>query len=203
VPLDDADRAFRSDVLFAGHYEADGRIDCLEGVARLGVDFKLFGGTWYLAERHLSPQSPLRPFLPVRPLVRSDYRKAISGTKIALCFLSKLNDDTYTRRSFEIPAMQTFMLSQYTDDLASLFREGEEAEFFRSKEELLDKIKYYLKHDAKRQAVAEAGHRRVLRDGHDVLSRAREFVNAVQKTRPTQSEKPQRAYAVGDDHGRH
>jgi spore maturation protein CgeB len=76
--------------------------------------------------------------------------------------------------------MRTFMLSQYTDDLASLFREGDEAEFFRSKEELLDKIKYYLKHDHIRRAVADAGYRRLLRDGHDVVSRAREFVNVIE-----------------------
>ena len=187
VELGPGDEAFRSDVLFAGHYEPDWRIDCLEEVARLGVNFKLFGGTWYLAERSLATQSPLRPFLPVQPLVRADYRKAISGAKIALCFLSKVNGDTYTRRSFEIPAMQAFMLSEYTDDLASLFREGEEAEFFRSKEELLDKIRYYLQHDGKRRAVAEAGHRRLLRDGHDVVSRARDFVSVIEKSNEANS----------------
>jgi hypothetical protein len=223
VAVDESDGAFHSDVLFAGHYEPDARIDCLEGVARLGVNFKLFGGTWYLAGQRLDARSPLRPFMPVRPLVRADYRKAISGTKIALCFLSKLNGDTYTRRSFEIPAMRSFMLSEYTDDLASMFREGEEAEFFRSKEELLDKIKYYLKHDAKRQAVADAGHRRLLRDGHDVVSRARDFVSVIERStqsnekgshaRPAISPTADRGVALrtnspetdrsGDDHGSH
>jgi hypothetical protein len=167
---------FRSDVLFAGHYEPDGRLEMLEEVAGLDVNFKLFGGTWQLAEDRLRPNGRLRALFPVRALSRADYRKAISGTKIALCFLSKLNGDTYTRRSFEIPAMQTFMLSEYTEDLASLYREGSEAEFFRSKEEMLDKIVYYLKHDDERQSIAANGHRRLLRDGHDVVARARQFV---------------------------
>jgi hypothetical protein len=183
------DVSLASDVLFAGHYEPDERLECLEALAALDVNFKLFGGTWHLAERRLGAESPLRRFFPVRSLTRADYRTAISGTKIALCFLSKLNGDTYTRRTFEIPAMQTFMLSEYTDDLASLYEPGVEAAFFRSKEEMLEKIEYYLKHDQQRLAIARNGHLRLLRDGHDVVSRAREFLTALQthKTEGTMS----------------
>ena len=108
---------------------------------------------------------------------------AISGTKIALCFLSKLNEDTYTTRNFQIPAMRTFMLSEYTPDLASLYEEGKEAEFFRSQEELVDKVRYYLQHESEREEIARAGHRRVLADGHDVVSRARQFLAVVEQLR--------------------
>ncbi|MBZ0310797.1 MAG: glycosyltransferase, partial [Anaerolineae bacterium] len=93
-----------------------------------------------------------------------------------------LNQDTYTRRNFEIPAMRTFLLSQYSDDLASLFKEGEEAEFFRSKEEMLDKIAYYLAHDEPRQRIAQRGYERV-RDGHDVQSRARQALQTIDRLR--------------------
>jgi spore maturation protein CgeB len=108
---------------------------------------------------------------------------AISGAKIALCFLSKLNEDTYTTRNFQIPAMRTFMLSEYTPDLASLFEEGKEAEFFRSQDELLDKIRYYLQHDSEREEIAHNGHKRLLADGHDVVSRARQVVAVVEQLR--------------------
>jgi spore maturation protein CgeB len=179
VPTVEIDKWLTSDVLFAGHYEPDGRVDLLEAVAGMDVNFKLFGGTWNLAEPRLANDSRLRRFFPVTPLSRSDYRKAISGTKIALCFLSRLNGDTYTRRTFEIPAMRSFMLSEYTDDLASLFKEGHEAAYFRSREELLDKIRYYLKHEDERRAIARNGHQRLLRDGHDVVARARQVVATI------------------------
>jgi hypothetical protein len=147
-----------------------------------GFKLNLFGGGWAGAEPQLSPASPLRSLYPIAPVVGEYYTKAISGAKIALCFLSKLNRDTYTRRNFEIPATGTFMLSEYSADLATLFKEGREAEFFRSREELLAKVKHYLANDAERDAVAKRGRERLLRDGHDVLSRMRQMLDQIRET---------------------
>jgi hypothetical protein len=177
------DDHLRSDVLFAGHYEPDARLEALDQVASLPIRMNLFGGGWAAAQARLRPGSPLARFFPVNPVYGADYRMAISGTKIALCFLSKLNGDSYTRRNFQIPAMRTFMLSEYTPDLASLFEEGKEAEFFRSQGELVDKIRYYLQHDREREEIARHGHKRLLADGHDVVSRARQVVATVEQLR--------------------
>ena len=100
-----------------------------------------------------------------------EYNKALCGAKVALCFLSKLNRDTYTRRCFEIPATATLMLSEYTEDLAGLFRASEQADFFRSKDEMVEKLKRYLTDDALRTRVAHAGRECVVESGHDVVSR--------------------------------
>jgi spore maturation protein CgeB len=178
VELGPADERFRADVVFAGHYEEDGRLGALEKVAARHR-LNLFGGGWSAALSRLEAASPLRRQFPVAPVVGPDYRKAVSGASIALCFLSKLNQDSYTRRNFEIPAMGTFMLSEYSDDLAGLFAEGVEAEFFRSEEELLDKIGWYTRNAEARERVAACGRERVLRDGHDVRSRMRAFLDGV------------------------
>jgi hypothetical protein len=173
----------RSDVLFAGHYEPDARLEALEQVAGLPLRMNLFGGGWAAARARVRPGSPLARLFPINPVFGADYRMAISGTKIALCFLSKLNGDSYTRRNFQIPAMRTFMLSEYTPDLASLFEEGRDAEFFRSQDELVDKIRYYLAHESEREEIARKGHQRLLADGHDVVSRARQVVAVVEQLR--------------------
>ena len=178
VNLQPEDERYRSDVVFAGHYELGGRLESLEAIAAAGYNLKLFGGGWMQSVK-LASSSPLWAQMPIQPVVGDDYRKTISGTKIALCFLSKINRDTCTRRNFEIPAMQTFMLAEYTDDLAGLFTEGVEAEFFRSRAEMMDKIKYYLGHDAQREQIARNGYQRVQRDGHDVLSRMQQFITVV------------------------
>ena len=68
------------------------------------------------------------------------------------------------------------MLSQYTDDLNSMFKEGVEAEYFRDKEEMMNKIRYYLKHADKREKIAQAGYERLMRDGHEVTDRAGEIL---------------------------
>ena len=179
VTLGREDKRFVCDVVFAGHYEADFRVEYIETIIRAGYKLNLFGGGWYKALSRLPPDSPLRPLFPIAPVVDTDYRKALSGAKIALCFLSKLNRDTYTRRNFEIPATGAFMLSEYSDDLATLYKEGLEAEFFRTKEEMMDKIKYYLTHDVQRREIARRGRERVLLDGHDVTARMKQMMDII------------------------
>ena len=183
VVLAEGEQARHScDVVFVGHFEPDHRLGCLEAIANEGWRLRLRGPgyEWDKIVRH---SEVLRPQLPVHLVWGEEYNRALCGAKIALCFLSKLNRDTYTRRCFEIPATGTMMLAEYTEDLATLFREGEEVEFFRSQEEMMEKIAHYLSDDVRRLAVAEAGHRRVVADGHDVVSRMRQVVKWVAEIR--------------------
>jgi spore maturation protein CgeB len=173
---------FKCDVVFAGHYEDDGRVEMLEAVCKAGFKLNLFGGGWSAALAKLSADSPLRALFPVTPVTGVEYRYAICGAKVALSFLSTLNNDTYTTRSFQIPAMKTAMLSQYTKDLASLFASDVEAVFFSNQQELLAKLKALLEVDEQRTAIAEAGYARVYADGHDVKARMRVWLKDVLTT---------------------
>jgi spore maturation protein CgeB len=73
------------------------------------------------------------------------------------------------------------LLSEHTDDLATLYEEGRDADFFRSKAELISKLSHYVQDDALRQSIAEAGCRRVWTDGHDVVSRMRELLVRIEE----------------------
>jgi hypothetical protein len=163
-----------SDVLFAGHYEADHRIASLEALAAEPTALRLVGPDWDRAP----PWPWLRRFQPIRAPRGEEYVRTIAAAKIALVFLSTLNNDTYTRRCFEIPAIGTFMLCQRTADMEDMFRPGVEAEYFSSPAELVDKVRHYLAHPEQRARVAAAGRRRVEESGHDIFSRMRE-VDAI------------------------
>jgi len=169
------DERFKCDVLFAGHFEPDQRIGHLEALLRARVNLHLHGGGWPNAGASLAPDSPLRSLINTQPVVGPDYRAAICGAKVVLSFLSSNNLDTYTRRNFQIPAMGAFQLAQHTDDLAHLFQEGKEIEFFRTSEELVDKATFYIKNEAARTRIAAAGRLAVIAGKHDVSSRVDEL----------------------------
>jgi hypothetical protein len=171
VPEAEIPERFKCDVVFAGHYENDGRVEFLETICEAGFRLNLFGGGWQAARVRLRPDSPLHSHYPIMPATGANYRHALCGAKVALCFLSSLNRDTYTRRNFQIPAMKVAMLSQYTDDLASLFRPDVDACFFKDKAEMLAKIKWLVDDEGVRNAIAEAGYRRVWKDDHGVEGR--------------------------------
>jgi len=171
------------DVLFAGHYEPDGRAAILEGLLHAGIRLQVNGGGWQDWATTRQAQGTLLSNQPLAPLFGSDYRDTLARAKVAICFLSSLNEDTYTRRSFEIPAVRTAQLSQYSDDLASLFVEDREIVFFRSPDELLRKINDLLLDPAWRRVIEEGGRRRVETDGHDLRNRAIQLTEAIESMR--------------------
>ena len=183
VVQDEIPARFKCDVVFAGHYENDGRVEMLEAICYAGYRLNLFGGGWDDALPKLNADSPLRAQYPISPVTKADYRYAICGAKVALCFLSRLNHDTYTRRSFQIPAMEVAMLSEYTDDLAALYTPDTEAVFFRDKQELIEKLDKLLNDDIWRQSVAKAGYAKVFEAGHDVTSRMKAWLDEVRQFR--------------------
>ena len=113
-----------------------------------------------------------------------DYRLALGGARIGLCLLRRANRDQHAMRSFEIPACGTFMLAERTDEHLAVFREDEEAAFFSSPQELLDKVRYYLAHEEIRRRIAIAGHARVTTGGHTYRDRLREIVRAAEPAAP-------------------
>lgn len=99
------------------------------------------------------------------------YTKSLCATRINLGFLRKLNRDTQTDRTMEIPACGAFMLAERSDDHLRLFEEGREAAFFGSDDELLEKVRYYLRHEDERTAIARAGRQNCLDAGYSETER--------------------------------
>jgi len=180
VELTESDRQrYEADVTFVGHYEPDGRLDYLAAAAAAFPGFRLFGPDWDRAPSHPG----LQRVLPIQPLSPPEYVKAIQCAKIALVFFSGLNNDSYTRRVFEIPAIGTFMLSQRTADMEGLFRPGIEVAYFTSADELVEQARRYLADDQGRDEIAAAGAARVREAGHDVFSRMRELTTLIKEWR--------------------
>tara|TARA_Y100001968_G_C19246383_1_gene662100 strand:- start:326 stop:928 length:603 start_codon:yes stop_codon:yes gene_type:complete len=183
VKLNKLDQSkYESDVVFIGHYENDGRKEYLQEVVRRGWRLRLFG-PGYEWNSVISGCDLLSSQLPVQLVWGEDYNKAIAGSKIALCFFSKLNSDTYTRRCFEIPASKRVLLSEYSDDLANLFVPDKEVLLFKDLHDMGKKIEYCLSNPESLTSISKAGYERVWNSGHDVKSRMKELLSWVQEHR--------------------
>jgi len=169
------------DVVFIGHAEEDVRIDYVMKVVESGIRLSIFGPSksWH---RYL-PQGVVSRLPPIEPIFGDDYTRTITSGKICLAFYSGGNKDSYSYRVFEIPACGGFLLGQRTEVVQSLYDEGKEAEFFGSSDELIEKIRFYLRNDRARERIAMQGHQRCTRSGYDVISRMRQWLKDVNEWR--------------------
>ncbi len=160
---------------FVGAYES-ARAVSMYSLATQEIPVRVWGPGWQksrLKVKHL--------LLEQKSLWAEQYALALNAFDINLCFLRKLNRDLQTTRSVEIPACGRFMLAERTDEHLALFEEGKEAEFFSTDAELLDKVRYYLTHEANRQRIAAAGRERSLRSGYSNHDRMREMLQEIEK----------------------
>ena len=65
-------------------------------------------------------------------------------------------------RAFDIMGAGGFLLTNFQADFLDDFIPGEDFAYYESKKDLLDKIDYYLHHDAERSAIAENGLQKVV-----------------------------------------
>lgn len=97
----------------------------------------------------------------------ADYEKEMprifNGAKINLHFSPRNIRSGVSLRVFDVLASNGFLLTTYQPEIAELFRDGRELVMFSEKEELLDKIDYYLKNDAERARIAGNGYKKILR----------------------------------------
>jgi spore maturation protein CgeB len=63
--------------------------------------------------------------------------------------------------------------------MATIYQAGKEADYFSSKDELIEKVKLYVENDSLRRQVAEGGNLRVVKDGHDIVSRMSKVITFV------------------------
>lgn len=161
----------KDDLIFIGHYEKD-RGEIISELISNGINIKVYGPGWEVISAQLKwPQGVVN-----NPVYGKKYKQTLSNAKLALCFLSKKNEDVYTRRNFEIPASKTLVLSEYTYELSSFFEPNKEILLFKNTEDLISKVKRYLKNDFLLQELTENAYNRLIKDGHSENDRANQIL---------------------------
>jgi len=83
-------------------------------------------------------------------------------------------------RLFEATGVGAFLLTDWKSNLSDMFDVGTELVAYRTVEECVELVRYYLAHDEEREAIARAGQARTLRD-HTYAHRMRELMGIIEK----------------------
>ncbi|MGP8126071.1 MAG: glycosyltransferase [Nitrososphaerales archaeon] len=89
-------------------------------------------------------------------------------------------------RNFEVPGCGGFLLSGPSENLEDYYEVGKEVVCFDGERDLLQKSRYYLKHQEEREAIAAAGHSRTLRE-HTYVHRFDAIFRRVGLPSPSES----------------
>lgn len=167
-------KVFKYDVSFIGSAELD-RFNILNYLASQGIRVKIFGSGW---DKSIYRHQHSNLDIECKDLIGKEYFETMLNSKISLSFLRKINKDLQTLRTVEIPFCGAFMIAEDTEEQKSMFHEELEAVFFSSNEDLLDKIKFYLNNDDKREAIAKRGMLKA-RDSYSMVDNAEEIIQSV------------------------
>jgi spore maturation protein CgeB len=95
-----------------------------------------------------------------RAVYEEEKCKAVAGAKITLNSLHFGEIQGLNARTFEVAGCGGFQLSSYSPAVHEHFNVGKEIEVFKDRNELLEKVDYYLGHPEKALAIAAAGYKR-------------------------------------------
>jgi ubiquinone/menaquinone biosynthesis C-methylase UbiE len=91
-----------------------------------------------------------------------------------------VNQYATNMRLYEATGCGALLITEYKDNLPQLFEIGKEIVVYRSKEECVGLIKYYLNHPDEAEKIAKAGQQRTLRD-HTYRIRMQQTAEVLQR----------------------
>jgi len=109
-----------------------------------------------------------------------EYAKVARLSKIFLAFdsMPKVRK-SMSARMYTAVGCGAFYLCQYVDGIEEVLEPDKEIVTFQTKDEMIDKIRYYLNHGRLRTMISEAGQKRVLKE-HTYEIRMRQMVKTIE-----------------------
>jgi spore maturation protein CgeB len=142
------------DVSFIGTFEKQ-RFEILKFLSENKIKVNIFGGGW----DHLKIKNKF--FKINGPIYGKKFFRTISQSKINLCFLRSANKDVYNSKVVEILSAGGFMLSEYSKYISKNFKHNKELIFFKNKQDILKKIKYYTSNGDIREKIKRGAYKKI------------------------------------------
>lgn len=142
------------DVTFIGTPMGD-RVDYIKFLIGEGINVRVYGKGW---EKY--------------PEIKNNFFGSPSNNKVCEIINSSLINLSFTKnyegepgfkaRVFEVSACKAFLLSEYFESYKKFLAPGKEIIMFNDKQDLLEKIRYYLIRKKEREKIANNAYRKVI-----------------------------------------
>lgn len=139
------------DVCFVGHVNSENRLEALDRL------FKEFPNFYYGQKRF------------------EEASRKFAESKIV--FNIAMLGDT-NMRCFEVLGSGSFLLTDRIPNIEELFEDGKHCVFYENLDDMIEKAKYYLKHDSEREKIAEAGYRHAM-ENHTMGHRVEKMLDII------------------------
>ena len=172
-------KKYGEDIAFCGtigHPLHANRLEILQHVASKGFNLAVWGQRvcdW----KKISPD--LQPFILEETAINDKHSMVAQSSLINLGIDQQpLLDMSFSARIYRIMCAGGFILEQYCPGIENWFDIGKDCDVYHSKEECVDKIKYYLTHEDDRLKIAEHGRKTVI-ESHTFTHRMREVIKDI------------------------
>ncbi|SDN59066.1 spore maturation protein CgeB [Paenibacillus sp. yr247] len=179
IKLDYLPASYRKDICFIGSAFWN-RVAFIDQIADYLKDKNvMINGYWW---DRLQSYNKLASKIQGYWLSPEETAKYYQGSKIVINLHRSIDDESHNSNSrripayspnprvFDISACGTLQLTDIRQELTNMYSPGQELDTFRSPQELIEKIEYYLSHEEERQRIAIKGLSRTLRE-HTYRSR--------------------------------
>lgn len=122
----------------------------------------------------------LRQSLQAGWVYREQFARLISRTDIVLAPIDPTKSDYWSNRVYVVSGFGGFLLHPYCEGLAKEYVDGEEIVLYHGRQDLKDKIDYYLDRPDERRRISNNAIRRTLAD-HTYTHRCRELMRVVEE----------------------
>lgn len=135
---------------------------------------------WGYGINELDPKSPVRTIYHGNAWALEMYNILYNSKIVLNNHISVAENYANNMRLYEATGVGTLLITDYKDNLHTLFEPGKEVVAYTSAEECVELINYYLEHEEERKAIARAGQERTLTE-HTYYERMKELVDIVYK----------------------
>lgn len=135
---------------------------------------------WGYGKEELDPKSKLYQYHHGEAWGRDMYKLMLQSKITINRHIDVAENYANNMRLYEATGCGAMLITDKKDNLGSIFQVGKEVVSYTNVDDLVDKIKYYLRYDKEREKIAKAGQKRTLAD-YTYEVRMKQLLEIIQK----------------------